>query len=146
MTYTEDQLTGWFDVEKHKPWEPGVYEVSMRGYTPDEDGCYAWWDGVKWGQACILGFEYVEESRYWNPTNAHRIFQWRGLSKNPNAKPKRSGNKRKTMYVVQEVANNGALLRSLASFRDMKHAKRYASSVYCYTRIDKIRFRTPEQD
>lgn len=151
MTYTEDQLTGWFDKDT-KPTRIGVYEVSV--YPPgheDFDPAYSKWDGEKWNK--YLSYKDCNQK----PIDAHkerfrpwgggaRDMYWRGLSQDPNAKPKRSGNKRKVMYVVQEIANNGMLLRSLASFRDMKHAKSYAASVYCYTRIDKIRFRTPEQD
>lgn len=145
MTYTEDQLTVWFDVEKQKPWEPGVYQIKVNGEICKLD-TNSFWNGEYF---CVCGSTIERASlpeAIKGKTN-NNITHWRGLSQNPNAKPqKRSGNKRKVMYVVQEIANNGMLLRSLASFRDMKHAKSYAASVYCYTRIDKIRFRTPEQD
>lgn len=135
MKYSEDQLTGWFDVEKQKPWEPGVYVV-------DEDSLgtwYAYWNGESFGRLYLCPYDAK------NRRNRHTNFvvtKWRGLSKKPNAKPKRSGNKRKVMYVVCCQRPRC----TLAGFAKKENAQKYAEHLNFPVYITKIRFRTPEQD
>lgn len=157
MTYTEDQLTGWFDKDT-KPTRIGVYEVSV--YPPgheDFDPAYSKWDGEKWnkylsykdcGQKPIHAAK--EQFRTWG--GGSDDMYWRGLSQNPNAKPKRSGNKRKVMYVVMSQH-----IMDLKSSPDSTfECKKNAEDRVAYLKkiadehqdiwIQKIRFRTPEQD
>lgn len=146
MTYTEDQLTGWFDVEKQKPWEPGVYRVKIE-HLPECDGLFSFFNGVK--------FKWISKSidgayEYQRMKTGAVVTKWRGLSQNPNAKPKRSGNKRKVMYVVTECLSSQGYGLPLATFSNKKNAQAYidveGNMRFHNLRIDKIRFRTPEQD
>lgn len=147
MTYTEDQLTGWFDKDT-KPTRIGVYEVSV--YPPgheDFDPAYSKWDGEKWNK--YLSYKDCNQK----PIDAHkerfrpwgggaRDMYWRGLSQNPNAKPKRSGNKRKVMYVVCCQRPRC----TLAVFAKKENAQEYAEHLSFPVYITKIRFRTPEHN
>lgn len=132
MTYTEDQLTGWFDVETQNPWEPGVYE--------EEDGYYSWWDGRKFC-GCWRKIETAIKNKNFSGC-ASNVTRWRGLAQNPHAKPKRSGNKRKVMYVVAHKATRCAE----AVFSKKKNAQEYAKHLNFSVYITKIRFRTPEHN
>lgn len=155
MTYTEDQLTGWFDKDT-KPTRIGVYEVSV--YPPgheDFDPAYSKWDGEKWnkylsykdcGQKPIHAAK--EQFRTWG--GGSDDMYWRGLSQNPNAKPKGNGNRKVTRYVVTECLSATGYGMPLATFRIKKNAQAYIEAEskmrFHNLRIDKIRFRTPEQD
>lgn len=138
MTYTEDQLTGWIDVEKQKPWEHGVYEVMYEYH--ELSPTYSWWNGEEWGFLSHTA-ELAKEFGNRCPTR-HSVYKWRGLSQNPNAKPKRSGNKRKVMYVVccQRTRCTQAV------FANKENAQEYAEHLNFPVYITKIRFRTPEHD
>lgn len=138
MTYSEDQLTGWFDIEKQKPWETGVYRVKVE-HMPERDDLFSFFNGVefKWISP-RLDSAYKKRDM---ETNAV-VTKWRGLSQNPNAKPKRSGNKRKVMYVVAHKATRCAE----AVFSKKKNAQEYAKHLTFSVYITKIRFRTPEHN
>lgn len=135
-----ENLSQWFNLDDQKPWEPGVYEVEIKGYTRDKDSAYSFWDGMKFYQPCIIGFKHVEESKTWAVTSAHRIYKWRGLASDPSAKPKARGNRRVTRYVVRSYDKQ----KVFASFVNVDNARVYADSINEQVRITKIRFRTPE--
>lgn len=151
MTYTEDQLTGW--ITGVPPVRDGVYETDF--------GLFAHWsEEFGWGGGSFL----IEKAYQARKEGAVRNFfhvagnGWRGLSYDPNAKPsaepkpKRSGNKRKVMYVVMS--------QHIMSFKSSPDStfecKKNAEDRVAYLKkiadehqdiwIQKIRFRTPEQD
>lgn len=146
MKYSEDQLTGWFDVETQKPWEPGLYQVKVE-HMPEEDGLFSFFNGVsfKWISKSI---DRAYEDRCL--ATGAVVTKWRGLSRNHNAKPKRSGNRKVTRYVVTECLSATGYGMPLATFRIKKNAQAYIEAEskmrFHNLRIDKIRFRTPEQD
>lgn len=137
MTYTEDQLTGWFDFEKQKPWEHGVFSVKV-AHMPERDDLFSFFNGVEFKRiSTSIDGAYEDQCR----KTCAVVTKWRGLSKNPNAKPKLSGNKRKVMYVVMFDE------KPVAAFTTAKECKDYVKrGNIWWTSIEKIRFRTPEHD
>lgn len=149
MTYTEDQLTGF--IYGVPPVRDGVYET--------DSGLFAHWsEEFGWGGGSFS----IEKAYQARKEGAVRNFfhvagnGWRGLSYDPNAKPsaepkpKRSGNKRKVMYVVTECLSAQGYGLPLATFSNPKNAEAYidaeGSMRFHKLRIDKIRFRTPEHN
>lgn len=144
MTYTEDQLTGW--IYGTPPVRDGVYQTIY--------GNYAYWSNAKgWGagrssiQEADLAKNLGVDPNCYHTDGA----KWRGLSQNPNDQPKRSGNKRKVMYVVMSQH-----IMDLKSSPDSTfECKKNAEDRVAYLKkiadehqdiwIQKIRFRTPEQ-
>lgn len=135
MTYTEDQLTGF--IYGVPPVRDGVYKTDA--------GLFAHWsEEFGWGR----GENSIEKAYEARKDGAISNFfhiawnGWRGLSKNPNAKPKSSGNKRKVMYVVCHKATRCAE----AVFLKKENAQEYAEYLNFPVYITKIRFRTPEHN
>lgn len=145
MEYTEDQLTEWFDFEKHKPTEVGVYEVQN---THCQWTNYSYWDGRK--------FKYLT-SKESLPDDAFNkrdwctgadIKGWRGLSCDPSAPKKRAGNKKVTRWMhitgmigsdlIHKVHGVYKTKPEAENARDKRNSKGWRSS------IRHIRFRTPE--
>lgn len=143
MIYTEDQLTGW--ITGVPPVRDGVYKTNS--------GFFAHWS-KEFGWGC--GERSIEKAYKSRQGGGMRSFfhiygnSWRGLSQNPNAKPKRSGNKRKVMYVVTECLSAQGYGLPLATFSNPQNAEAYidaeGSMRFHKLRIDKIRFRTPEHN
>lgn len=147
MEYTEDQLTEWFDFEKNKPTEVGVYEVQN---THCQWTNYSYWDGRKFKY--LTKKEELPDSAFnkrHSPTGA-TIKEWRGLSSPPAAPKKRAGNKRKTMYVVIGQHIMDFKSKPDSSFSSKKHAEERAKYLkkiadeHFEVWIEKIRFLTPE--
>lgn len=85
MNYTEDQMTGWYNLSDQKPWEPGVYELSG-GY---KKSAYSYWNGDYWmytWDASIFKIYDAFLSREDNdqPHWFHELNKWRGLNHKPN--------------------------------------------------------------
>lgn len=109
MKYTEDQLTGWFDFNKHKPTEAGVYEV-QNTHCPWTN--YSYWDGCKFNY--LTQKEELPDSAFNNrhsPTGA-TIKEWRGLSSATSAPKKRAGNKRTNGRSICRTSEKRQLRRS----------------------------------
>lgn len=132
----DQELTGWFELSDQKPWEPGVYKIQDRfGYDRE---WFSYWCGKDfhggWGsiedaldhKCTLYGIKYTK---------------WRGLSSDPNAKPKpkRSGNPKVTRYVVIDVMKG----EPVASFHTRDAAVDYAERM-AWPRIKRVRHRSPE--
>lgn len=109
-------------------------------YWDGEKFCYAW---VDCGEGIFANIERAIRDKH-EPLDEFElsIKKWRGLAKNPRAKPKPCGNKRKVMYVVccQRTRCTQAV------FAKKENAQEYAEHLNFPVYITKIRFRTPEQD
>lgn len=137
----DQELTGWFDLSEQKPWEPGVYEVnSFLG-----GDVYSYWDGEKF-KYIAMSKEKAFLGRHSQTFRIESEIKWRGLSSDPNAKPKpkRSGNPKVTRYVVMHKNRFGEFKGALAVFESADLAREYANMARIPVRIQKIRFRSPE--
>lgn len=139
MEYKEDQLTEW---KTEKPTINGIYQTKSGvfktiGYQKFKDGY--WYEWCMTPEDAELSKHIVSE--------CYQNDEWRGLIYNPS-KPKKQGNKRKTMYVV--MARGSVLSYPMACFTSKLSAEDYIKNcrVFGYKpdwmRIEKIRFRTPE--
>lgn len=148
MEYKEDQLTEWFDIEKQKPWEPGVYLVFME-YGVER---YSFFDGKRFNY--VISPDSIDPIKYAFNTRKEKgagsaVKKWRGLNFNPS-KPKKQGNKRKTMYVVMaqnkktlDAECDGAFAKKENAEARKQSALKIAGDTHRVW-IQKIRFRTPE--
>lgn len=141
----DQELTGWFELSEQKPWEPGVYELSGCDF---DDSAYSYWDGERfmYSWRSFFGVHQAWKSRS-DSSQPHwfgQITRWRGLSSDPNAKPKpkRSGNPKVTRYVVTSDGDAVATFarKPLAEAYAKSIEKRRASVVW----VETIRFRSPE--
>ena len=78
MTYTEDDLTPWFDGKLYKPKRPGVYMLmscSSVGYQR--------WDGVTWSSwyEDVDGAANCPLDSY--AAKSYQNDNWRGLRRKP---------------------------------------------------------------
>lgn len=151
---TTQNLTDWFNLDEQKPWEPGVYIV-------DEDYMGTWfsyWDGAAF---CQLSTDKERAEAYADIATRFRVYRWRGLSSDPNAKPapepkpKARGNRKVTRYVVAETVGlytshiDPNAIHGSYSDRQIAEdvAKRLRDSGSVTARVFKTkRFRTPEAD
>lgn len=99
QTKSANHLSQWFNPAEQQPWGPGVYEVQC------SDGLrFSEWNGEKWGlttkDKCFACDWRSFSGRH--TETACEIYAWRGLSSDPNAKPKPKarGNRKVTRYVV----------------------------------------------
>lgn len=132
----DQELTGWFELSEQKPWEPGVYEVnSFLG-----GDVYSYWDGEKF-KYIAMSKERAFLGRHSQTFRIESEIKWRGLSSDPNAKPKpkRSGNPKVTRYVVIDVMKG----EPVASFHTRDAAVDYAERM-AWPRIKRVRHRSPE--
>lgn len=149
MQYQE--LTGWFDLSEQEPWEPGVYDVELgiieHGKLISGIRQFSEWKSYWDGYCFKSASDSVERAfinRYINESTGLRVVKWRGLSSDPNAKPKpkRSVNPKVTRYVVTSDGDAVATFASkpLAEAYAKSIEKRRASVVW----VETIRFRSPE--
>lgn len=149
MECTEDQMTEWFDIDKHKPLESGVYEVEAGSIVHK----WSLWDGVAFGWCCIGKDDNEIQFRGGAGSSVTR---WRGLATNPalpSAPKKRAGNKRKTAYLLNvSRINHGIAPRVVAVFSSAKVANSQLEKELALMKnqdgatawLTHIRFRTPE--
>lgn len=129
----DQELTGWF-VNGEKPVRDGVYQTTngpWLGYQKFQAGkWYGWYETPKDAAAS----KHIIREACQND-------QWRGLSSDPNAKPKpkRSGNPKVTRYVVIYVMKG----EPVASFHTRDAAVDYAERM-AWPRIKRVRQRSPE--
>ena len=140
QTKAAENLSQWFNLAEQKPWQPGVYEV-------DEDSFGKWfsyWDGKKFGYLVMDVNEAIEEF------SLHTDFvveKWRGLSSDPNAKPKPKarGNRKVTRYVVMKKSDPPS---PVATYLTWMHAVRKSNELTISTPhryyVVKVRFRSQE--
>ena len=86
MNYTEDQMTGWYNLSEQNPWEPGVYEVPCR-FGGEGMTYFSWWDGLRFRG----GWDSPEEA-FSNKDHEYLTDykKWRGLNHNPLAPSQRA--------------------------------------------------------
>lgn len=77
---SEQNLSQWFNLAEHKPWEVGVYEVeTKKGNTG-----YSYWCGVRFNWATQ---DKGGSKEYFDTGYTHGlgkvVIKWRGLSTNP---------------------------------------------------------------
>lgn len=153
MEYTKDQLTEWFDIEKQKPWEIGVYEIMYQTNLL----AAAYFDGEIFKNGYTDAFPQCRriDLAYSNRVKFEhdylRVTRWRGLNFNPNAptNPAKKANKRKQCIVVMRT-DGWIDPIPLACFDNEKHADAFiawhaprSKSEILYKTWTK-RFRTPE--
>lgn len=85
MTYTDSDLTQWFNLSEQKPWEPGVYEVESSGLSGGVK--HAHWDGVKFKYISHTGVRRARDMMV-VPGGGWKVELWRGLNYDPSL-PKR---------------------------------------------------------
>lgn len=142
MEYTEDQFTEWFDFEKVKPTNRGVYQVLYE--YDDNTPTYSLFENGFFNFLCHEA-KYAELYADGNPTR-HIISFWRGLKSNlqsPQNPAKKKGNKRKTMHVVFESNYDKTTKVCVGCYTTKKNAEIKAESVP-YGFVQTVRFRTPE--
>lgn len=150
MKYTEDQFTEWFDIEKQKPWAPGVYEVAIG--MEDALGRFSYWNGKEFNWCTCQGVDKAFSMKYMLGAGAAVQF-WRGLNFNPQTlknPTKKKGNKRKTMWLIYERFNFsgsktlcaiGSTRKEAVAIKKQRDSLRYAGYSFI---IEPLRFRTPE--
>ena len=75
--YEYEDKTVWFP-ESATPGRVGIYEISKLGHENPKHGGYAYWDGHKWHDSCILLKDCVNQKRS-KKTEAWRNHCWRGF-------------------------------------------------------------------
>lgn len=80
MSSKKQKLTPWFQP-RTPPARVGVYEVESPFVFM---GCYAYWDGRRFGYRTSLGPHMAYECRACE-TCLPPVARWRGLAEDPNA-------------------------------------------------------------
>lgn len=75
--YEYEDKTVWFP-ESATPGRVGIYEISKLGHENPKHGGYAYWDGHKWHDSCILLKDCINQKRS-KKTEAWRNHCWRGF-------------------------------------------------------------------
>ncbi len=75
--YEYEDKTVWFP-ESATPGRVGIYEISKLGHENPKHGGYAYWDGHKWHDSCVLLKDCVNQKRS-KKTEAWRNHCWRGF-------------------------------------------------------------------
>lgn len=92
MTYTDSDLTQWFNLSEQKPWEPGVYAVTMgtdcgKEWSSQFGEWFAWFDGHKFMRASrslIAAYDQRDKLEL----DCACVMKWSGLNYDPSL-PKR---------------------------------------------------------
>lgn len=134
MEYTEKDLSQWFDVEKQKPWEDGVYEV--RSSSLAFRNIFSLFRNGTFHEISVVVLEPTDRIANVGVGDGCTVTHWRGLNHKPSA-PKPKANKRKTMYVVVNVRT----FRPCAAFDKVNEARDYAERVKFPVRVIRTRFR-----
>lgn len=75
--YEYEDKTVWFPSSV-TPGREGIYEISKLGHENPKHGGYAYWNGHKWHDSCILFKDCVNQKRS-KKTEAWSDYCWRGF-------------------------------------------------------------------
>jgi len=75
--YEYEDKTVWFPASV-TPSRVGIYEISKHGHENPKHGGYAYWNGHKWHDSCILFKDCVNQKRS-KKTESWSDYCWRGF-------------------------------------------------------------------
>lgn len=124
MMHKESELSQWFNLSEQKPWQPGVYPVTIA--SKDHAGSfysfnrswYAYWDGFKFSRSSE-SFKSASKYSWLEEDSWILVYEWRGLSYDPSLPNKlvRRTDPATSKEAAAKVVKSGALKSHCAKIR-----------------------------